>query len=353
MPQNTDEVLAILEEQIISKSEKGAALIKEVDRQSQVVMLATDKSLQLLNDHNQQVFGDGTFRYAPKHIKQLYTFHVFKDGYYVQVAYFLVNDKQKPSYEKMIEMLKRHGGAELRILVMTLDFEEAVWVVMKKEFPGIIIKGCRFHLAQAWQRKIKEFGFQSQYNSKNGSIALFLKTIFGLPCLPVDEVSEFFKEELKKCAPKELAKFMKYLEKNYMMPNSKFPPQVWAGVGHTRLKSTTNGCENFHRHLGSFFDQYHPDIYTFLENLRQLNMVSEIKSRSQKTLPPEDDHIKVLWKEVESEHMTTSEFIAFVSQCHQPVRSVKKKTSARRSARVAKQIKQRYVKKVLAVLKNK
>ena len=97
----------------------------------------------------------------------------------------------------------------------------------------------------------------------------------------------------------------------------------------------------------------HPDIYTFLENLRQLNMVSEIKSRSQKTLPPEDDHIKVLWKEVESEHMTTSEFIAFVSQCHQPVRSVKKKTSARRSARVAKQIKQRYVKKVLAVLKNK
>ena len=54
LPQNTDEVLAILEEQIISKSEKGAALIKEVDRQSQVVMLATDKSLQLLNDHNQQ-----------------------------------------------------------------------------------------------------------------------------------------------------------------------------------------------------------------------------------------------------------------------------------------------------------
>ena len=51
---------------------------------------------------------------TPQHIKQLYTFHVFKDGYYGASTSSL-SFKQKPSYDKMIEMLKRHGGPELRI----------------------------------------------------------------------------------------------------------------------------------------------------------------------------------------------------------------------------------------------
>lgn len=34
-----------------------------------------------------EVFGDGTFDYAPKFYTQLYTLHVFKQGYCMQVAY--------------------------------------------------------------------------------------------------------------------------------------------------------------------------------------------------------------------------------------------------------------------------
>ena len=66
-------------------------------------------------------------------------------------------------------------------------------------------------------------GLQKQYNSRKGKIARFLKSLFGMPCLPANEVSEFFREVLTKNAPPQLQPFMTYLKKMYMMPNSTHP----------------------------------------------------------------------------------------------------------------------------------
>ena len=83
-------------------------------------------------------------------------------------------------------------------------------------------------------------GFQKQYNSRKGKIARFLKSLFGMPCLPANEVSELFREVLTKNAPPQLKPFMTYLKKMFMMPNSTYLPNIWADVGHTNLKNTTN-----------------------------------------------------------------------------------------------------------------
>ena len=236
---------------------------------------------------------------------------------------------------------------------MTVDFEIAVINALKEIFSDTIIRACRFHLAQAWQRKFRELGFQKQYNSRTGPIVLFLKSIFGIPCLPVEEVSEFFKEELSKCAPEELKPFLKYLENQYMMPNFKFPPHLWAGVGHSSLKFTTNGCENFHRHLSSWFSSHKPNIFTFLENISMINVVYEVKSRSQKQTPTDENaqFIQQLWKEVQTKNISISKFISLVSSNAQPISKTKSKTKARRSARVIKMIKQKFAKKVQLMFK--
>ena len=81
---------------MLTQSAEGAHMIKQVEKE--VVMLATDRSLELLKDSSLQVFGDGTFRYSPRFFTQLYTFHVFKDGFYVPVAYFLLINKSIKTY---------------------------------------------------------------------------------------------------------------------------------------------------------------------------------------------------------------------------------------------------------------
>ena len=106
------------------------------------------------------------------------------------------------------------------MFLWNLDFEKSAMNAFKSIFPFSELRGCRFHLAQAWQRKFREMGFQKEYNSGKGPIAKFLKSIFGIPCMPYQEIPEFFKEELTKSAPTQLQKFIHYLEKNYMLPNS-------------------------------------------------------------------------------------------------------------------------------------
>ena len=346
LPRSRAEAVEFLEEELISRSAKGSNLIKKVFRgdmeknKGDIVMLATDSSLRLLETDDYQVFGDGTFRYCPKFFHQLYTIHVFKDGYYVPVAYFLLNGQLFDIYKEMFEMLKPYG----RLSVMTLDFENSTILAFKHVFPNSAVRGCRFHLAQAWQKKFREMGFQKQYNSRKGKIARFLKSLFGMPCLPANEVSEFFREVLTKNAPPQLKPFMNYLKKMYMMPNSTHPPHIWADVGHTNLKNTTNGCENFHRHFKDWFLSPKPNMYIFLSNLQLLDIQFGIRANSSRTVAPDEcaQYIKQAWQKVTEGDLTRYQFIELCANLTQPI-PPKSQRGTRKSKKVIKTLRKKLV----------
>ena len=99
LPKTHEESINMLETIILSSTDiVGARLVKEVTKD--VVLLATDSSLQLLQSHSEQVFADGTFKYAPKHFYQLYTFHISKDEFYIPVAFFLLKGKSQKIMNK-------------------------------------------------------------------------------------------------------------------------------------------------------------------------------------------------------------------------------------------------------------
>ena len=104
-------------------------IVRKVDRRG-TVMLAPDDSLRLLCNNSQQVFSDGTFRYAPYTFEQMYTFNIFKDGFYIPVAYFLIQQKPHADvYVNVLNMLKDEcEGLELSLNVgaFTVDFELAM-----------------------------------------------------------------------------------------------------------------------------------------------------------------------------------------------------------------------------------
>ena len=66
LPKTHAEIIEMLETIILYSTDiVGARLVKDVTKD--VVLLATDSSLQLLQSHSEQVFADGTFKYSPKH----------------------------------------------------------------------------------------------------------------------------------------------------------------------------------------------------------------------------------------------------------------------------------------------
>ena len=356
LPRSREEAIQALEEEMTKNSVKGAHLIKVVEKD--IVMLATDHSLQLLRGNDFQFFGDGTFRYCPKYFYQKYTIHIFKDGFYIPVAYFLLSNKTEKTYKRMCDLIKPHCD----ISMMTLDFEPKPISAFEKQFPGVIIRCCRFHLAQNWQKKFRALGFQTQYNSRRGPIAAFLKSLFGLPCMPVDEVSEFFNEELAKNAPRPLNppekalkyNFIEYLRKTYMNPNSTYPPHLWAGVGHSDIKCTTNGCENYHRHFKDWFSSPKPDIYTFLANLHLSSIHFKIRSNSQRIVHPREDalFIRQMWNEVRAGNVSKTEFISLCAHFSLPV-APRPKTGMRKSQRLVKQAKQDMINRSIRNLRRK
>ena len=72
-------------------AEDNHELIKSVE--DDIVLVARDKDLQLIPRQYVELYADGTFQYAPRYFKQMYSFFVFKDGFYIPIAHFLEKTK--------------------------------------------------------------------------------------------------------------------------------------------------------------------------------------------------------------------------------------------------------------------
>jgi hypothetical protein len=131
------------------------------------------------------------------------------------------------------------------------------------------IVGCRFHLSQAWWRKIQELGLSQDYKSDNPTGKWF-KYTFGLQYLPAEEVNDCLVLEFSELAPPEyndrLVKYVDYLMKTYVSPNATFPPVIWASASASSARSTNN-YESFHAHFNSSFYSCKPSLFIFIEEL--------------------------------------------------------------------------------------
>ncbi|XP_060869531.1 uncharacterized protein LOC132944258 [Metopolophium dirhodum] len=110
------------------------------------------------------------------------------------------------------------------------NFEIAMHQAVFEIFPETEGFGCRFHLGQAWYRKIQNLGYAPQFNSANDDVGKCLVHIFGLPFLNPEEVAECFTEYFMADKPENAAitEFFDYLVDSYISNESIFPPKMWA-----------------------------------------------------------------------------------------------------------------------------
>ena len=100
LPKSKEEVEESLT-RIIDKelTVEGGQLVQEI--RGGVVMLGSRLSFDQLTENASHIFGDGTFRFAPKFYKQMFTIHIVKGHIFVPVVYFLLQNKQQRTYRTM------------------------------------------------------------------------------------------------------------------------------------------------------------------------------------------------------------------------------------------------------------
>jgi hypothetical protein len=229
---------------------------------------------------------DGTFQYACQHFYQFFTLHGFKNGLYVPVVFALLPNKTVHTYSKLSEHINiecSKFGLTLNPIKIVVVFENGIHLAIQHSFPQAQIKGCFFHLKQAWYKKILKLGLSSKYKYPSSEEGQWLKKIFDLPFSPSNEIGDIFCFELMASKPDNdiLTKFCDYLVTNYVEESSRFPPYLWSQVKSEQTR-TTHVCESFHSHFNKSFYFAHANIYVFVDSLLTFQTSTYIKMTTAK-----------------------------------------------------------------------
>jgi hypothetical protein len=123
------------------------------------------------------IFIDGTFKYCPKHFHQLYSIHGCKNVNYVPLLFALLPSKEKAVYRtfwNVVFKLCDDQNLKFEPKTINLHFELGMVNLLREEFREVEFKGCRFHLGQAWYRKIQSLGLAQDYKDKYSEIGKWL-----------------------------------------------------------------------------------------------------------------------------------------------------------------------------------
>lgn len=140
---------------------------------------------------------DGTFLYCVKFFKQLFTIHATENVHYIPLVFFLLSNKSTKAYISLFEILIEQCkifNFDLNPEIIVADVEVAIQNAVKCVFPKSSIRLCRFHVTQAWWRKIQELGLTKDYKDSKSDIGKWQHWVFGLPYLLANEVSDSFDE---------------------------------------------------------------------------------------------------------------------------------------------------------------
>ena len=145
-------------------SNRGEEMIQVNSVDSGIIIFTTRTYLELLCDRNVDIFSDGTFKTCPKHFYQMYSLHAYKNGQYVPCVFALLPSKTRNVYKQMFKHIKNlceDHGFDLHPNQIHMDFEVGAHEGIRDVWLNIAIRGCHFHLSQAWYRKIASLGLTS------------------------------------------------------------------------------------------------------------------------------------------------------------------------------------------------
>lgn len=282
LPKNASEVHKILSaiNIVTSKDENFIFINSESDN---IVVFSCTTNIRVLSSVS-RLYMDGTFNYCTRYFCQLFTIHGYVNEHYIPLLFCLLPNKSTETYKKLFTLVISTcltHKLSLSINEIVVDFEKAIHLAAVDVWPNVQIIGCRFHLAQSWYRKIQNCGLVTEYKTETSEIGRWLRLTFALMYLDPKEVGDCFALELSEHMPQDgrLVQFADYLVDYYISEESVFPPVIWAEQSAT-LSRTTNACESFHSNFNSSMYKEHPNLFVFIEKLKEFQLDTYIKIQS-------------------------------------------------------------------------
>lgn len=289
------------------------------DDECHVIMFSTSKNLKFLKSCD-AVLMDGTFDSCPSLFSQLFTVHGRKRDTYVPLAFFLLPSKTTDIYKIALGKLKTFLPPAFAPAKVNVDFEQAIHTALTHVWPSTRIEGCRFHLSQAWFRKIQTLGLTKVYRSRSAE-GSYLRSFFGLSFVDPSKIEDFFLDEFTRAEPNDsrIHDFSNYVYENYISSTARFPPPVWADYT-ARISRTTNACESLHSRLNSMFYHAHPNIFVLTDALLEIQersytkMLSVNVTQQRKESADKEAFIRNVMTELEKGEINTAEYVKKLSR---------------------------------------
>ncbi|CAI6347305.1 unnamed protein product [Macrosiphum euphorbiae] len=143
------------------------------------------------------------------------------------------------------------------------DIEAALQNAFLTVYPETVAHGCWFHYVQALIKNVKRLGL-AQYVKDNVQAQICLKMCAALALLLVNKIDEGF-QLIRRHAIDNNVRFAIFF--NYY--SNYWVPEVFSVYGLPRR--TNNNVECFHSQLKEKFQILHPNLWTFLEHLKNLS----------------------------------------------------------------------------------
>ena len=217
---------------------------------------------------------------CPPFFFQLYTIHAKVGNNYPPCVYFLLPNKSRATYVRMLEALN-FILPEANPHVILADFENAAQNAFRQAYPTANIKGCLFHLCQSVQRKIVELGLKTEFVT-NAEFNILVKSLAALAFVPEQDVLDIFMELVDTFPEIDgIQEMITYFEITYVQGRdrgqgrgrgpARYPPQIWNHFEDPadNVPRTTNAVEGYHNGLNSLFLSQHPSMWKLLEGLNK------------------------------------------------------------------------------------
>ena len=201
-----------------------------------------------------------------------------KFGQQFPLAYCLLPNKTRETYERVFELLKQKCAdldIEFHPTSVMSDFELAIIQAIQLAFPQTIPKGCYFHFCQCLTRQVQALGMQVRYREEQ-EIRTFIRKTAALAFVPVRYIRLAW-QAIKAEAPNEpgtcIADFIAYFEQTWLVEN--YPPSLW-NVFNMETVRTNNRVEGWNSKLKKRVEKAHPNVFEIVEVFKKEQAASEV-----------------------------------------------------------------------------
>lgn len=251
------------------------------------ILFSTETHLDYLKI-SKNWYCDGTFRTCPSQYRQIYTIMGDIKGYNFPLVYFIMKEKSKAVYLKVLQKLKDLTNNYTPDNI-TIDFEMAAFLAIKEIYPQTQIMGCFFHFTQILYRKIQNNGQMNEYK-RNPFFREAFKMVIALSTVPLSALEEESKKLesliLRNNNLNSFVNFWLFFKQNYLKNlnnpqlTSIFSVEFWSIRKRLILSipRTTNALEGFHRALNANIISNNPTLYEIGMEFKKQQAISENKT---------------------------------------------------------------------------